>query len=233
MERVIYGAPRYMDWVAQIKVGAATVRVHFTGGALTVYGVTPAQFATTNEVIQKAIEMSAYFKEGRIVELKRVTLPGSVGDRKGKRPPKRTERNRAREKEAAGANTDAEPAERDGEKSGCRPHTAPDDEEMLAEAEAEVAGAPEPASELESGPDPGIESSIESGCRPHTASDELIRVEVSCLQDAQDYLQQHFNISSYKVRSNVAAQRAGAEHGVEFVGGKFAALDNAGTEGEA
>ena len=42
MEKITYGAPRLVDWVAQIKAGAATVSVHFTGGALTSYGVTPA-----------------------------------------------------------------------------------------------------------------------------------------------------------------------------------------------
>ena len=74
MEKVTYGAPQYMDWVAQIKAGAATVTVHFTGGALTVYGVTPAQYTTTNPFIQKAIEMSSYFKEGRITLISRVLL---------------------------------------------------------------------------------------------------------------------------------------------------------------
>ena len=65
MEKITYGAPRLVDWVAQIKVGAASVRVHFTGGALTSYGVTPAEFTTSNPFIQKVIENSSYFKEDR------------------------------------------------------------------------------------------------------------------------------------------------------------------------
>jgi len=55
MEKITYGAPRLVDWVAQIKAGAATVRVHFTGGALTSYGVTPAEYTTANPFIQKVI----------------------------------------------------------------------------------------------------------------------------------------------------------------------------------
>lgn len=71
MEKITYGAPRLVDWVAQIKAGAATVRVHFTGGALTSYGVTPAEYTTDNPFIQKVIEQSNYFKEGRIILLRR------------------------------------------------------------------------------------------------------------------------------------------------------------------
>lgn len=53
MEKITYGAPRLVDWVAQIKTGAATVRVHFAGGALTSYGVTPAEYTTSNPFIQR------------------------------------------------------------------------------------------------------------------------------------------------------------------------------------
>ena len=74
MEKITYGAPRLVDWVAQIKAGAATVRVHFTGGALTSYGVTPAEYTTANPFIQKVIEQSTYFKEGRIILLRRTNL---------------------------------------------------------------------------------------------------------------------------------------------------------------
>ena len=64
------------------------------------------------------------------------------------------------------------------------------------------------------------------------AADGLTIVEASCLQDAQAYLQEHFNISSYKVRSYDAAQKAASEHGVKFVGAKFDTL-NSGEEAES
>ena len=48
MKKITYGAPNLVDWVAQIKAGAATVRVHFTGGALTSYGVTPAEYSESD-----------------------------------------------------------------------------------------------------------------------------------------------------------------------------------------
>lgn len=54
----------------------------------------------------------------------------------------------------------------------------------------------------------------------------LTKVEATCLQDAQAYLQEHFNIASYKVRSYDAAQQAALEHGVQFVGAKFSAVSD-------
>lgn len=176
MEKTTYGAPRYMDWVAQLKAGAATVRIHFTGGALTAYGVTPAEYTTTNPVIQRVIEQSQYYKEGRIVKLRSTT----VADPKGASKPKK-----ATPKPQTPAQTPAvEPTPIVTETEPTRP------------TEVET-----PAEE--------------------TPAEGLKEVEVSCLQDAQDYLQQNFGISSYKVRSKAAAQRAAAEHGVMFTGAGF------------
>lgn len=64
-----------MDWAAQINAGKATLSVHFTGGALTAYGVTPATYITTNPVFQAAVEGSAYFKSGRIKLLSIMEVP--------------------------------------------------------------------------------------------------------------------------------------------------------------
>ena len=67
------------------------------------------------------------------------------------------------------------------------------------------------------------------------AADGFTIVEASCLQDAQAYLQEQFNISSYKVRSYDAAQKAASEHGVKFVGAaKFDTLNGGeSTESES
>lgn len=185
MGKVTYGAPRLVDWVAQIKAGAATVRVHFTGGALTQYGVTPAEYTTENPFIQKVIEKSVYFKEGRIIVLRRAEIST---------PPMPTKPAKSKSKtvpapKAAGVEPVAE-----------KPFEAGHEvEEQTVEEAAE-------------------ESDAES------ATDNYKVVEASCLQDAQAYLQEKFNIASYKVRTYDAAQRAAAEHGVRFAGAKF---DNA------
>lgn len=175
MEKITYGAPRLVDWVAQIKAGAATVRVHFTGGALTSYGVTPAEYTTANPFIQKVIEQSTYFKEGRIILLRRTALPDVAA-------------------------------------KSLAPAPVPEAEQSAEEA---TASAEEVAND--------------------EAADGFTIVEASCLQDAQAYLQEQFNISSYKVRSYDAAQKAASEHGVKFVGAaKFDTLNGGeSTESES
>ena len=209
MEKITYGAPRLVDWVAQIKTGAATVRVHFAGGALTSYGVTPAEYTTSNPFIQKVIENSNYFKEGRIIVMRRAKMEG---------PKKPTPK----------ANPKAQ--------QQLAPAPQPKAEEPVAEtpvpapqpkAEEPVAETPVPA------PVP-VETEVQQVTQPEPSTEEqaeeaetagLTRVEVTCLPDAQAYLQENFNISSYKVRNCETAQLIAAEHGIQFTGGKFDTLN--------
>ena len=215
MEKITYGAPRLVDWVAQIKAGAATVRVHFTGGALTSYGVTPAEYTTANPFIQKVIEQSTYFKEGRIILLRRTALPDVAKPTKAAKPkPKAPAPN---------------------------PQTVAPTPEAPAPAPAEVEAKVEEAKSLAPAPVPEAEQSAEEATASaeevanDEAADGLTIVEASCLQDAQAYLQEQFNISSYKVRSYDAAQKAASEHGVKFVGAaKFDTLNGGeSTESES
>lgn len=199
MEKITYGAPRLVDWVAQIKAGAATVRVHFTGGALTSYGVTPAEYTTANPFIQKVIEQSTYFKEGRIILLRRTALPDVAKPTKAAKPKPK-------------APTPEAPA--------------PVPAEIEAKVEETESPAPAPVPEAEQTAEEVTASAEEVA--NYEAADGLTIVEASCLQDAQAYLQEQFNISSYKVRSYDAAQKAASEHGVKFVGAKFDTLNGGG-----
>lgn len=61
-----------MEWHALLNAGKCSIHVHFTGGALTGYGVTPAEFTTSDKVVQHIIENSCYFKNKKI-EVLRVT----------------------------------------------------------------------------------------------------------------------------------------------------------------
>lgn len=207
MEKITYGAPRLVDWVAQIKAGAATVRVHFTGGALTSYGVTPAEYTTANPFIQKVIEQSTYFKEGRIILLRRTALP-DVAKPKAPAPKPQTV-----------APTPEAPA--------------PAPAEVEAKVEEAESPAPAPVPEAEQSAEEATASAEEVA--NDEAADGFTIVEASCLQDAQAYLQEQFNISSYKVRSYDAAQKAASEHGVKFVGAaKFDTLNGGeSTESES
>lgn len=200
MEKITYGAPRLVDWVAQIKVGGASVRVHFTGGALTSYGVTPAEYTTSNPFIQKVIENSSYFKEGRIIVQRRATIEG----------PK---------KSAPKAKPKVQPVPQP------TPEPQPKAEEPVAETSTPVSAASEAEAE------PGSEQEAEVG---ESSGVGLTKIEVSCLPDAQAYIQENFNIASYKVRNCETAQKIGAEHGIEFTGGKFVPYkESEAGEGEA
>lgn len=85
MIRKTYGVSGLMDWTVQIKVGKAVVSVHFTGGALTAYGVTPAKFSTTNPFFQGVIENSTHFKNGRIMLLGEMEVPDDAATKERKR----------------------------------------------------------------------------------------------------------------------------------------------------
>ncbi|MCC8114184.1 MAG: hypothetical protein LUD17_14695 [Bacteroidales bacterium] len=67
---VTYGVAGLIDWDLTLPAGRATVRIHFNGGAMTKYGITPAEFSTSSRFVQYVIEGSKYFKSGRIVRLR-------------------------------------------------------------------------------------------------------------------------------------------------------------------
>lgn len=59
----VYGM---VEWQALIPARHQMVRVNFTGGAISGYGVRPATFTTDNEVLALFIEQSSHFKSGKI-----------------------------------------------------------------------------------------------------------------------------------------------------------------------
>lgn len=66
----VYGIHGLTEITVTIPAGKAWMMVHFTGGALTGYGVTPATFTTANPNVQALIERSPQFCSGRIKRLK-------------------------------------------------------------------------------------------------------------------------------------------------------------------
>jgi len=61
-----YGVFGLMEWSALIGNDNVRLRIDFTGGSVTGYGVSPAEYTTSNPVIQTLIEDSPYFRSGRI-----------------------------------------------------------------------------------------------------------------------------------------------------------------------
>ncbi len=70
MSKKTYGVNGYIEWVANISVGAARLQVPFTGGATTKYGIVPAEYVTSDPVIQSIIENSVHYRSKRIFRIK-------------------------------------------------------------------------------------------------------------------------------------------------------------------
>lgn len=68
-----YGVSGLMEWHALLSVGKCKMRVVFTGGALSGYGVTPATFTTSDTLTQQVIEHCADFLNGKIQLLKEIS----------------------------------------------------------------------------------------------------------------------------------------------------------------
>lgn len=85
-QRKTYGVTGLMEWHAILTAGKAKVHVDFTGGALTGYGVTPAEYSTEDPFIQAVIENSSYYKTGRIATLRTIILePEEVKEEKAEK----------------------------------------------------------------------------------------------------------------------------------------------------
>lgn len=61
-----YGIYGLLEWHGVVKHGTISMKVSFTNGTTTAYGVSPATFTTKDEVTQYVIENSDKFKSGRI-----------------------------------------------------------------------------------------------------------------------------------------------------------------------
>lgn len=71
---VKYGVNGMMEWYAMIPAGRSVLRVHFTGGTVTGYGVTPATFVTDNPAVMHLIENSYWFRKNKIVKLQETRI---------------------------------------------------------------------------------------------------------------------------------------------------------------
>lgn len=77
-KRITYGVSGMMEFQAVVKVGRSKMKVLFTDGSLTAYGVNPAIYTTDNLMVQHAIENSDHFKRGRIHIVNTVVLDEEV-----------------------------------------------------------------------------------------------------------------------------------------------------------
>lgn len=220
-----YGVQGYMEWQALIRCGKATVTVHFSGGSLTGYGVTPAEFTTENPMTQAIIENSDYFKKGKIILMREIEGTG-----KFKEFVKGQHANEGNHKggQAATASAIAE--------TSLNPNGAPKTETPAADATGTVAETETPAADAtgtvadadasvtvaDADENPSDEVDVvEGGIDPAegtvTADGKRI-VEVTDIDDARDYLVDEYGIARSSLRSNVSVFRAAEEHNIVFNG---------------
>lgn len=201
MIRKTYGVSGLMDWTTQIKAGKGSVSVHFTGGALTAYGVTPAKYSTSNPFFQSVIENSKQFKSGRIGLLGTMEVPDDAATkaRKARMAAKAAEKP-AKDEQSPVTETPVPETPAPVVKEPVTPTTPA--EETPAEAE-------QPTGETQDETLQGDGEDADGG-----------KIKVADKNEAIEYLKEHFaekNYTATSLRTKTAFEAACKECGVEFV----------------
>ena len=201
MIRKTYGVSGLMDWTTQIKAGKGSVSVHFTGGALTAYGVTPAKYSTSNPFFQSVIENSKQFKSGRIELLGTMEVPDDAA----------TKARRAR----MAAKAAEKPA---------KDEQSPVTETPVPETPAPVVKEPvTPTTPAEETPAEEVQPTGETQDETLQGDGEDAdggKIKVADKNEAIEYLKEHFaekNYTATSLRTKTAFEAACKECGVEFV----------------
>ena len=210
-KRKTYGVSGYMEWVALIECGKATVKVHFSGGSLTGYGVTPAEFTTQNPMTQAIIENSKEFKSGKIFLLREIEGTGKF--KEFVRGQHANEGNHLGGQAATASAIAGTALDADGTSKTPKVEQTDANEPMGDPINDEET---EPADDEESTDDTEAET-VEDSEATVTAEGKAI-IDVTDLDDARDYLCENFGIARSSLRSNVSVYRAAEEHNIVFRG---------------
>lgn len=200
MIRKTYGVSGLMDWTTQIKVGKGSVSVHFTGGALTAYGVTPAKYSTSNTFFQNIIENSEQFKSGRIQLLGTIEVPDDAATKARKA--------RLAAKAAAVPVKEGQSAVQEDAIPEKSSHVVEEPVTPTTPAEETPVEAEQPTDETQDETLQGDGDDADGG-----------KIKVSDRRDAIEYLKEHFpekGYTSVKLRSKAAFESACMECGVAF-----------------
>lgn len=190
-QKKTYGVIGMMEFQAVIKVGRNTMKIPFSDGSLSALGNNPAKFTTDNFMVQHAIENSSEFKRGLIRLINTVDLPGEV--KVMRNAPKALNDHIPTEPKAEGSQNLAS--------------------ETANLASADTGETPEPAEGAKITTDASAE--VVNELTNETAS-EIKKVEVSCNDDAKDYLEKNFGVVRSKLRNRETIISVAASYGVEF-----------------
>lgn len=217
-----YGAIGVMEWQLNLKAGKATVHVEFKGGFENKYGIHPATFMTTDPIVQTVIERSYYFASGKIklLDVKDLGLsPMEIAAQK------RKAEEIAKKKAEAKAEADAQAKAQAGNAQGqaiespgtVASDAASDDAKAEQENETEEVAENEEAEEnAVDGSVYDVEEETTSGVDAASDEGEYTVVQVTCNEDAKNYLVDNFNCSARKLTNWATILEVGKANGVLF-----------------
>ena len=157
--RKTYGINGLLEWHGIVNSGNVNMKVDFTNGSVTAFGVSPATYTTEHALTQAIIENSEQFKKGKIRIVRVVQLEEPEPEKK-----------------------------------------------------------PEPAPKAEKREEPEPEVKEEQPAEKTEEKAEVKKVEVTCADDAKDYLVTNFGVAARNLRSLKAINDTAAKYNIEFVG---------------
>lgn len=218
-----YGAIGVMEWQLNLPVGKATVHVEFKGGFENKFGIHPATFMTTDPIVQTVIERSYYFVSGKItlLDVKDLGLsPMEIAAQK--RKAEEIAKKKAETEAQAKAESDAQAGNAQGQAIESPGTVA--SESAADDAEAELGNETEEVAENEEAEENAVDGSVydvegETTSGVDMASDEgeYTVVQVTCNDDAKNYLVDNFNCSARKLTNWATILATGKANGILFV----------------
>lgn len=218
-----YGAIGVMEWQLNLPVGKATVHVEFKGGFENKFGIHPATFMTTDPIVQTVIERSYYFVSGKItlLDVKDLGLsPMEIAAQK--RKAEEIAKKKAETEAQAKAEADAQAGNAQGQAIESPGTVA--SESAADDAEAELENETEEVTENEKAEENAVDGSVydvegetTSGVDMTSDEGEYTVVQVTCNEDAKNYLVDNFNCSARKLTNWATILATGKANGILFV----------------
>lgn len=223
-----YGAIGMMEWQLNLPAGKANVHVEFKGGFENKYGIHPATFTTKDPIVQAVIERSYYFASGKIKLLDEKDLGLSASEiaaqkRKAEEFAKKKKAEEIAKKKKAEAEAEAKAQAGNSEGQAMESPGTVASESTADDAEAELENETEGAAENEEAEENAVDGSVYdadgetiAGTDLASNNNEYTVVQVTCNEDAKNYLVDKFNCPPGKLRNWDAILATGKANGILF-----------------
>ena len=220
-----YGAIGVMEWQLNLPVGKATVHVEFKGGFENKYGIHPATFMTTDPIVQTVIERSYYFVSGKItlLDVKDLGLSRMEIAAQKRKAEEADKKKKAEEADKAKAKAEADAQAGNAQGQAIESPGTVASESAADDTEAELGNETEEVAENEEAEENAVDGSVHdvegettSGVDMASDEGEYTVVQVTCNEDAKNYLVDNFNCSARKLTNWATILEVGKANGVLF-----------------